>query len=157
MTIVVLPEWEACLYQWVTAQTEFSDQWGDRLYRELPNTKVYPLGQVRQIGDPNIVPGAHGIVRALFQFDFWGDDGHATWQIAETTRALLETRLTGTHDVPAGPFVAGHVVCGGIARTREPVASQAVEGTDTAETSRRRPHCRFDARAVLRAPQTAGS
>ncbi len=160
MNLVLHPDYRACLWLWSSDQSELTDLLpGERIYTEaVPAAKVFPLGKISHLADPDIVTGTHAAVRGLFQFDVWGGSPSATWEIAETWRSLLTHRLPGVHDTAAGRFSAGLVVCGGIARTTETLKSQAPEGgSDGPDTSRARPRCRFDAQIVLRPAAGEGS
>ena len=160
MTLVVHPDYRACLWHWSAAQTEMDALLpGERIYTEaVPSSKVFPLGKITHLSDPDIVDGTHAAVRGLFQFDVWGGSPAAAWEIADTWRSLLTHRLPGVHDTPAGRFSAGLVVCGGISRTAESLKSQAPEGgSDGPDTSSARPRCRFDAQIVLRPAAGEGS
>ena len=152
--LVVFPDWRSCLYQWVIDQPEVAALVDDRVFAELPRTKVYPLVRLSQISTPPVVDGARAAVRGLFQIDVWGGSQPLTNQIAETLAGLFETRLCGVHSTPAGDFVAGYATCGGIRRTTEAIEKAGVESG--VETSAARPHCTFDLSVVLR-PTSTGS
>lgn len=153
--LVVLPDWLACLSEWLREQPELDDLLDGRVVTEMPRgSKTFPVLVINQVSDVGITGDAHWGVRALFQVDVWGGPKAVTWTIAETARALLKQRFGGfEHDMTAGAIVAGRVTAGGIRRTTEQVAV-AVEAGEA--TTRAHPKASFDVSVVLH-PGQSGS
>ena len=156
MSLVVFPDWLACISEWLREQPELIDLVDGRGYTDLPRTKEFPLFIVNQVNDPSVTDDVHWAVDGLFQFDAWGGPKAQTWEIAETARAVLSQRFAGTaHTLANGDIVVASVRVGGIRRTTDTVVTQATE--TTAEVSRARPRASFDFAAVMHPGRPAGS
>jgi hypothetical protein len=157
-TLVVLPDWLACLSEWLRDQDEVTDLVDQRVYTELPATKTYPLVRVAHLTDPSATPGVHWAVDCLFQIDIWGGPKAITWTIGETIRALLMQRFAGqAHDLTAGQIVAGRVRAGGIRRDTDSVSTSATDAETDTETTIARPRASFDAAVILHPAPGTGS
>ncbi len=150
MTLIVSPNWLACLIQWLLEQTEPQALADDRIYSEWPTTKVMPAVRVTRLGDPPLDANVYGPVECLFQIDVLGGPRATTDLVAETTRALLAQRLAGAHTVTAGAFIAGGVTVGGIRSGSMTFTSQAKVGTATTETSTAQPHADLTVSVTLK-------
>lgn len=156
MSLVTFPDWLACVSEWLRDQPELIELVDGRGYTELPRTKAFPLFIVNQINDPSVTQDIHWAVDALFQVDVWGGPKAQTWAVAETVRSLLSQRFAGaSHQLANGALIVASVRVGGIRRSTDTIATQALE-TD-AEVSRARPRASFDFSAVLRPGKPAGS
>lgn len=141
--LVEMPQWVACLAQWLRAEAEVTDVIdGDAIHStKLPGLELrtYPVVLVRLITDPDRLANIHYLVGALFQVDVWANTADDAWRIAARLRAVLSQRLAhGRQTVPAGSFVASNVQVGGV--RPDTATSATADATSNAE----REHARFD-------------
>lgn len=98
MTVVLLPDIEQLLSQFLRDQDEVADLVDDRIYTVLPKDKTFPLIRIhRYSGAPAFSRPLH-LDQALVQVDCWGGNKKLAWEIAETCRAVCAERLVGSHD-----------------------------------------------------------
>lgn len=96
--LVLLPDTEQLLSQFLRGQDEVAELVEDRVYTVLPNSKTFPLVRVHRFSGAPVRERPLWLDRAFFQIDCWGGANRLAWQVAETCRAVCAERLVGTHD-----------------------------------------------------------
>lgn len=130
--VVLAPDIELLVVQFLLVQDEFSDLGPKRIVTELPKEKVFPLVRLHQFNDQQITAPPLWLMRYSLQVDVWGGTKNACRSLAETMRAVLVARLP---DVHAAGVVTGCQV-GGLDTT--------VDNSVPTDKGNARPRCRFD-------------
>lgn len=100
MTLRLLPDAERLLSAFVRAQAEVTALVSDRVYTMLPATKEFPLVRLQRVGGTtDATPNDDALLRdaAVLQVEAYGGPKSVAWQLADTLRACIAQRITGTH------------------------------------------------------------
>lgn len=101
--LILLPDVEQLLSEFLRAQPEVAALVADRVWTEIPKAPTgdddrWPLVRVSRYGGTPVTSVPLWLDQALVQIDSFGGNKRLTHQIAETCRAVLDRRLIGSHD-----------------------------------------------------------
>lgn len=102
--LVILPNMEALLSQFLRDQPEIVDLVDDRVYTALPEGVTFPAVRVTQITDRKITTRPLWVAAFVMQVEAFGGSKAQAWTLAATCEGLMAARLVGVH---AGGVVAG--------------------------------------------------
>lgn len=102
--LVILPNMEAVLSQFLRDQPEVVDLIGDRVYTALPEGVTFPAVRVTQILDRKITTRPLWVAEFVMQVEAFGGSKAQAWTLAATCEGLIAARMVGTHP---GAVVAG--------------------------------------------------
>lgn len=99
--LALLPDVEQLLSAFLRDQDEITAIVGQRVYTELPATKVYPLVRLTRFGGSPVFDRPLYLDRAQLQIDCYGGPKRLANELAETCRAVMAARLPGVYDEAA--------------------------------------------------------
>lgn len=145
MTVDLLPvDVEPLVIDFLIADPEVADLFGDGWYEELPASRAYPCGRVQQYDDTEAA-GPLWLVRSFLQVDVWGGPRRTTRLAADTARLALKRRLAGVHD----QGVVTNVIVSGL--------NTAADPDQPPSAGRARPRCRFTLQVWTHPHEITGS
>lgn len=97
MSVTILPDVERLLVDYLLAQSEVTTICADRVYTELPESKVFPLVRLHQYGSLPVSGHPRWVETATVQIEAYGGPKRTAFVLAETVAQVLE-RAVGTHD-----------------------------------------------------------
>lgn len=87
MPLIVLPDAERIVHDWLAAYTEVAAIVGTRVVSELPASPTYPILRLFRLG--GIPPIAYRLDEANIQLEAWADTKSAATNLARVARAAL--------------------------------------------------------------------
>lgn len=108
--VILLPYIEKLLVDFLADQPEIATLVADRVYTELPETKVWPLIRLHQFNSLRPTTRARWLATTVVQIDAYGGTKNIAHRLAQTCAGVLDARLTGTHD----EGVVTGIVCYGL-------------------------------------------
>lgn len=144
MSVVLLPDTEQLVIQFLLDQDDLTDLVGTDVYSILPKDHFESSAhavRVHQFIDSQASGPALWLMWTALQIDVWGGSKKTTRTIAETIRSLLIARLVGDHGAGV-------------------VTGVAVRGLNTApdiDFTPARPRCRFDVDVWAHPSRSVGS
>jgi len=118
--LVLLPNTAALISAFLRDQDEVADLVGERVYTVLPNNKTFPMVRVTRVGGTAGTRFAHWLDAPLFQVDVWATTAAPAFDLAETCRAALVQRFSGTYHFAGVSGVVTSVEAGGISEGFDP-------------------------------------
>lgn len=108
--LLLLPNVAALVAAFLRAQPEIIELVGDRVVTELGKDQEYPAIRVTQFSDRPTIPRPLVHTAASIQIEAFGGPKALAWRLAETSRAALVARCTGSLSYTVGTnTVAGRV------------------------------------------------
>lgn len=99
--LVIMPDLQAFLSQFVRSRSEATDLIEQRAYAEIPGNAIYPLVRITDLGGTEASGDAHWLERARVQTTVLGGSITTTGLIARTLRGLYKS-LPGEHHLADG-------------------------------------------------------
>lgn len=99
MSLLLLPDVEALVSQFLRAQDEITDLVDERVYTVIPKNAAFPLLLAhRPPGGLAVTSRPLYLDAALVQLDAYGGSKGQARNLIETARAVLAARLEGVHE-----------------------------------------------------------
>ncbi len=95
--LVILPNWEKVVTDFLRAQAELLARIGDRVYTAIPKGATYPLVRVTQITDEKMTSEPLWGVEAIIQVEAYGGTKATASGVARLCEGLLAARVRGTY------------------------------------------------------------
>ena len=150
MTLRTLPDAARLLSEFLRADDDVAELVGDRVYSALPTAPTFPCVRLSRIGGQMRTANVYHLESTMLQVEALGGSRHDAWVIAETCRAVIAQRLTGTVTVGDTSAVVSGADVGGI---REDTVKSLPKNDNG--TERHRAH--FDAVIYAHPSPPAGS
>jgi hypothetical protein len=96
LSLVLAPDVERLLVDFLLAQPEVVAIVDDRVCTEFPATKVFPLVRLSQFGSLPVAQ-PRWLQTHTVQVDCYGGPKRTAFLLAETVAAVMDDRLIGTH------------------------------------------------------------
>lgn len=99
MTVTLLPDAEQLLIGFLLDQAEVTAICSTRIYSVLPNgLDTWPAVRVTRFGGSPVTNVPLHLDAPTLQVDAWGGSKATTHDLIETIRAVVASRIAGTHD-----------------------------------------------------------
>lgn len=99
MSVVLLPNVEALVSQFLRDQDEIADLVADRVYTALPKSPEWPLLRLQRVAGGPVTHRPLHLDAAIVQLDAYGGSKAAALELVETARAVIADRIEGVHDL----------------------------------------------------------
>lgn len=106
MTVVVLPDIEQLVSEFLRAQAEVTALVGQRVYTAVPNEPTFPLLLLKRIAGSPVLSRPRVIDAPVVQLDAYGGTKKQAHTLIQTACAVVAERIEGVH---ATGVVAGVV------------------------------------------------
>jgi hypothetical protein len=100
--LILTPNVEAIVVQFLRDQPELSDIVGERIYTTLPTACEFPAIRVTLFYERSVTDIPHWVTAHDIQVDSFGGPKTTAWEAAETARACLSQRFIGEHGYTVG-------------------------------------------------------
>lgn len=130
MTVRTLPDTLRLVSEFLRADDDVAALVGDRVYTALPSNPEFPCVRLHRLGGAGRSGAAYHLESVLVQVEALGGSRHGAWQLAETLRAVMAQRMTGTQPVGDATAVVSGVDCGGVHEDTAPTLPRNDNGTE---------------------------